>query len=98
MTGCHVSPMIFRTMNIMKLHTLVPPGNLSMINTSTRIGERPFWFRPITIVKVAEHSSGSGLVNDETLAQKKRELYQALEGTPLQLFSIYLYDSEPSIA
>ncbi|OIW18181.1 hypothetical protein TanjilG_31301 [Lupinus angustifolius] len=80
-----VSPLIHRTMNSMKLQRLVPTP--SRINTS-KLGERPVWFRPITFIKVAEHSSSSGLVEDETLAQKKRELYQALEGINRGIFGI----------
>lgn len=37
-------------------------------------------FRPIYFTKVAEHSPG--MVEDETLAQAKTELYQAIQGTP----------------
>ncbi|KAJ1412930.1 Plastid lipid-associated protein/fibrillin conserved domain [Sesbania bispinosa] len=74
-------------MNTMKLQRFVPAGNPSRINTS-RFGERPLWFRPITIIKVAEQSSGSGLVEDATLAQKKRELYQAVEGINRGIFGI----------
>ncbi|XLR47281.1 hypothetical protein S83_031941 [Arachis hypogaea] len=79
MAACHVSPVIFRTMDIMKLQILAPPENLSRMNTM-RIGDRPLWFRPFTIVKVGEINFGSGLVKDDTLAEKKRELYQAVEG------------------
>lgn len=90
MTDSHVSPLICRTMNIMKPQRFVPGGNRSRINTS-KFGEKPLWFRPITKINAAEHSSGSGLVEDQTLSQKKRELYQAVEGMyPLQLFSIIL--------
>ncbi|XLU55789.1 hypothetical protein S245_050437, partial [Arachis hypogaea] len=78
MAACHVSPVIFRTMDIMKLQILAPPENLSRMNTM-RIGDRPLWFRPFTIVKVGEINFGSGLVKDDTLAEKKRELYQAVE-------------------
>jgi len=80
-TDSHVSPLICRTMNAMKLQNFV--------NTS-RFGERPLWFRPVTIIKVAEHNSGSGLIELETLAQKKRELYQAVEGTHLFYFHLPL--------
>ncbi|KAL3021019.1 hypothetical protein AAZX31_05G175800 [Glycine max] len=80
MTDSHVSPLICRTMNAMKLQNFVPSRNHSRINTS-RFGERPLWFRPITIIKVAEHNPGSGLAELETLAQKKRELCQAVEAT-----------------
>jgi len=73
----------------MKLQNFVPARNHSRINTS-RFGERPLWFRPITIIKVAEHNSGSGLIELETLAQKKRELYQAVEGTHLYYFHLPL--------
>lgn len=72
------SPLVCRTMNIMKLQRFGPVSNRSWIKTS-RFGEKPLWFRPITIIKVAEQSSGYGLVEDEALGQKKRELYQALE-------------------
>ncbi|KAF1867520.1 hypothetical protein Lal_00049949 [Lupinus albus] len=82
----YVSPLIHRTMNIMKLQRLVPSP--SRINSS-KLGERPLWFRPIiTIIKVAEHNSSSSLVEDETLAQKKKELYQALEGINRGIFGI----------
>ncbi|XP_061345375.1 fibrillin protein 5 homolog isoform X1 [Gastrolobium bilobum] len=84
MTDSHVSSLICRTMNIMNLQRFVPA---SRINTS-RFGERPLWFRPITIIKVADHSSGSGLVEDETLVQKKRELYQAVEGIKWGIFGL----------
>ncbi|TKY60397.1 hypothetical protein E2542_SST17496 [Spatholobus suberectus] len=70
-------------MNVMKLQRFVPARNHSRINTS-RFGERPLWFRPITIIKVAEHNSGSGLVEYETLAQKKIEFYQAVEDVKLE--------------
>jgi len=76
-------------MNAMKLGNFAPPRNHSRINTS-RFGERPLWFRPVTIIRVAEHNSGSGLVELETLAQKKRELYQAVEGTHLHYFHLPL--------
>ncbi|XLU55186.1 hypothetical protein S245_049834, partial [Arachis hypogaea] len=43
-------------------------------------GDRPlYWFKPFPVVKVGERSFGSGLVMDDTLAEKKRELYQAVE-------------------
>lgn len=84
MTDSHVSPLSCRTMNAMKLRNFAPPRNHS------RFGERPLWFRPVTILKVAEHNSGSGLVELETLAQKKRELYQAVEGTHLYYFHLPL--------
>ncbi|KAL5175761.1 putative plastid-lipid-associated protein 7, chloroplastic [Glycine soja] len=87
MTDSHVSPLIYRTMNVMKLQNFVPARNHPRINTS-RFGERPLWFRPITIIKVAEHNSGSGLVELEALAQKKRELYQAVEGINRGIFGI----------
>ncbi|XP_057416933.1 fibrillin protein 5 homolog isoform X2 [Lotus japonicus] len=86
MTNSHVSPLISRTMNIMKLQNFVPAGNCSRINTTSRFGERASWFRPITIMKVAEQSSG--LVEDETLAQKKRELYMAVEGINRGIFGM----------
>ena len=73
------------TMDIMKLQILAPPENLSRMNTM-RIGDRPLWFRPFTIVKVGEINFGSGLVKDDTLAEKKRELYQAVEGIPFQQY------------
>lgn len=87
MTDSHVSPLICRTMNAMKLQNFVPSRNHSRINTS-RFGERPLWFRPITIIKVAEHNPGSGLAELETLAQKKRELCQAVEGTHSSYFHL----------
>ncbi|KAG4391461.1 hypothetical protein GLYMA_05G188200v4 [Glycine max] len=87
MTDSHVSPLICRTMNAMKLQNFVPSRNHSRINTS-RFGERPLWFRPITIIKVAEHNPGSGLAELETLAQKKRELCQAVEGINRGIFGI----------
>ncbi|KAK7318486.1 hypothetical protein RJT34_03188 [Clitoria ternatea] len=87
MTDSHLSPLLCRTMNIMKLQRFLPATNNSRINTS-RFGERPLWFRPITIIKVAEHNSGSGLVEYETLAQKKRELYHAVEGINRGIFGI----------
>lgn len=82
------SPLVCRTMNIMKLQRFGPVSNRSWIKTS-RFGEKPLWFRPITIIKVAEQSSGYGLVEDEALGQKKRELYQALEGSIFN-YSYYL--------
>ncbi|KAH1251181.1 putative plastid-lipid-associated protein 7, chloroplastic [Glycine max] len=85
MTDSHVSPLICRTMNAMKLQNFVPSRNHSRINTS-RFGERPLWFRPITIIKVAEHNPGSGLAELETLAQKKRELCQAVEEWQKNMF------------
>lgn len=87
MTDSHVSPLIYRTMNVMKLQNFVPARNHPRINTS-RFGERPLWFRPITIIKVAEHNPGSGLAELETLAQKKRELCQAVEGTHSSYFHL----------
>ena len=87
MAGCHVSPVIFRTLDIMKLQRLAPPENLSRMNT-LRIGDRPLWFRPFTIVKVGEQNFGSGLVKDDTLAEKKRELYQAVEGINRGIFGL----------
>jgi len=84
----HASPLVCRTMNIMKLQRFRPVSNRSWINTS-RFGEKPLWFRPITIIKVAEQSSGYGLVEDEAPGQKKRELYQALEGSIFN-YSYYL--------
>jgi hypothetical protein len=69
-------------MNIMKLQRFGPVINHSRIKTA-RFGDKPLWFRPFTVIKVAE---GFGLVEDETLAQKKRELYQALEGTHFNSF------------
>ncbi|KAL1336955.1 hypothetical protein AAHE18_10G100100 [Arachis hypogaea] len=87
MAACHVSPVIFRTMDIMKLQILAPPENLSRMNTM-RIGDRPLWFRPFTIVKVGEINFGSGLVKDDTLAEKKRELYQAVEGINRGIFGL----------
>ncbi|RYR61746.1 hypothetical protein Ahy_A04g018949 isoform E [Arachis hypogaea] len=87
MAGCHVSPVIFRTMDIMKLQRLAPPENLSRMNTS-RFGGRPLWFKPFTVVKVGEQSFGSGLVMDDTLAEKKRELYQAVEGINRGIFGL----------
>ncbi|QHO15989.1 uncharacterized protein DS421_10g299700 [Arachis hypogaea] len=87
MAACHVSPVIFRTMDIMKLQILAPPENLSRMNTM-RIGDRPLWFRPFTIVKVGEINFGSGLVKDDTLAEKKRELYQAVEERVCDMFEI----------
>jgi hypothetical protein len=69
----------------MKLQRFGPVTNHSRRNTS-RFGHKPLWFRSITIIKVAEQSSDFGLVEDETLAQKKRELYQALEGTHFNYF------------
>ncbi|RDX86242.1 putative plastid-lipid-associated protein 7, chloroplastic, partial [Mucuna pruriens] len=83
MTDC----IICRTMNVMKFQRFVPGRNHSRINTS-RFGERPLWFRPITIIKVAEHNSGSSLVELETLAHKKQELYQAVEGINRGIFGI----------
>ncbi|MED6158778.1 Fibrillin protein 5, variant 2 [Stylosanthes scabra] len=87
MAGCHVSPVIFRTMDIMKLQRLAQPENLSRMHTS-RFGDRPLWFRPFTVAKVGEHSSGSGLVKDDTLAEKKRKLYQAVEGINRGIFGL----------
>ncbi|XLR00863.1 hypothetical protein S83_067061, partial [Arachis hypogaea] len=87
MAGCHVSLVIFRTMDIMKLQRLPPPKNLSRMNTS-RFGDRPLWFKPFTVVKVGEQSFGSGLVMDDTLAKKKRELYQAVEGINRGIFGL----------
>ncbi|XP_027341192.1 probable plastid-lipid-associated protein 7, chloroplastic isoform X2 [Abrus precatorius] len=88
MTDSHVSPLICRTMNVMKLQGFVSTRNHSRINTS-RFGERALWFRPITIIRVAaEHNSGSGLVEYETLAQRKRELYHAVEGINRGIFGI----------
>ncbi|KAG2410591.1 plastid-lipid-associated protein [Vigna angularis] len=87
MTDSHVSPLSCRTMNAMKLRNFCPPRNHSRISTS-RFGERPLWFKPVTILKVAEHNSGSGLVELETLAQKKRELYQAMEGINRGIFGM----------
>ncbi|KAK7247538.1 hypothetical protein RIF29_42422 [Crotalaria pallida] len=85
----HLSPLIHRTMNIMKLQSLVPHGrNPSRIINTSRLGERPLLFRPITFIKVSEQSSSSSLVEDETLAQKKSELYQALEGINRGIFGI----------
>ena len=88
MNDSHVSPLVCRTMNIMKLRRFGLVSNRSWINTS-RFGEKPLWFRPITIIKVAEQSSGYGLVEDEALGQKKRELYQALEGSIFNYYSCY---------
>ncbi|XLR35335.1 hypothetical protein S83_063235, partial [Arachis hypogaea] len=87
MAGCHVRPVIFRTMDIMKLQRLPPPENLSRMNTS-RFGDRPLWFKPFPIVKVRERSFGSGLVMDDTLAEKKRELYQAVKGINRGIFGL----------
>ncbi|XP_020215784.1 probable plastid-lipid-associated protein 7, chloroplastic isoform X1 [Cajanus cajan] len=87
MRDSHVSPLICRTMNVMKLQRFAPARNHSRLNTS-RFGERPLWFRPITIIKVAEHNSGSGLDELETLAQKKIEIYQAVEGINRGIFGI----------
>ncbi|CAJ2676901.1 unnamed protein product [Trifolium pratense] len=87
MTDSQVSHLVCRTMNIMKLQRFGPVINHSRINTS-RFGDKPIWFRPFTVIKVAEQSSGFGLVEDETLAQKKRELYQALEGINRGIFGI----------
>ncbi|CAJ1937901.1 unnamed protein product [Sphenostylis stenocarpa] len=87
MTDSYVSPLICRTMNVMKLQNFVTARNHLRINTS-RFGGRPLWFRPVTIIKVAEHNSGSGLVELETLAQKKRELYQAVEGINRGIFGM----------
>lgn len=89
MSDSHLSPLVCRTMNIMKLQRFVPVINHSRINTS-RFGDKPLWSRPFTVTKVAEKSSGYGLVEDETLAQKKIELYQALEGINYQPSSIIL--------
>ncbi|KAL1364762.1 hypothetical protein AAHE18_03G240100 [Arachis hypogaea] len=75
------------TLDIMKLQRLAPPENLSRMNT-LRIGDRPLWFRPFTIVKVGEQNFGSGLVKDDTLAEKKRELYQAVEGINRGIFGL----------
>ncbi|KAL4330284.1 hypothetical protein AHAS_Ahas13G0384700 [Arachis hypogaea] len=66
---------------------LAPPENLSRMN-NLRIGDRPLWFRPFTIVKVGEQNFGSGLVKDDTLAEKKRELYQAVEGINRGIFGL----------
>ncbi|MCH87468.1 putative plastid-lipid-associated protein 7 chloroplastic-like, partial [Trifolium medium] len=74
-------------MNIMKLQRFGPVINRSRLNTS-RFGDKPLWFRPFTVIKVAEQSSGFGLVEDETLAQKKKELYQSLEGINRGIFGI----------
>ncbi|XP_057732113.1 fibrillin protein 5 homolog [Arachis stenosperma] len=74
-------------MDIMKLQILAPPENLPRMNTM-RIGDRPLWFRPFTIVKVGEINFGSGLVKDDTLAEKKRELYQAVEGINRGIFGL----------
>ncbi|RYR18973.1 hypothetical protein Ahy_B03g063602 isoform C [Arachis hypogaea] len=87
MAGYHVSPVIFRTLDIMNLQRLAPPENLSRMN-NLRIGDRPLWFRPFTIVKVGEQNFGSGLVKDDTLAEKKRELYQAVEGINRGIFGL----------
>ncbi|KAI4345129.1 hypothetical protein L6164_012286 [Bauhinia variegata] len=72
-----VNPVICRTMNATKLHGLVSAGICSRTNKS-RFIESQVGFRPITITKVTQQNSG--LVGDETLAQNKRELYQALQG------------------
>ncbi|XP_004503974.1 fibrillin protein 5 homolog [Cicer arietinum] len=69
-------------MSIMKVQRFGTGFNCSRINTS-RFGEKPVWFRPITIIKVAEQSSVSGLVED-----KKRELFQAVEGINRGIFGI----------
>ncbi|XLS91818.1 hypothetical protein HN51_067826 [Arachis hypogaea] len=52
-------------------------------------GDRPlYWFKPFPVVKVGERSFGSGLVMDDTLAEKKRELYQAVEGINKGIFRL----------
>ncbi|RYR53406.1 hypothetical protein Ahy_A06g028486 [Arachis hypogaea] len=63
------------------------PENLSRMDTM-RIGDRPLWFRPFTIVKVGVQNFGSGLVKDDTLAVLKRELYQAVEGINRGIFGL----------
>jgi hypothetical protein len=49
---------------------------------STILGDCPSGFTPIYTTKVTEQSSGSGIVGDETLAQIKTELSQAVQGMP----------------
>ncbi|XP_058731004.1 fibrillin protein 5 homolog isoform X1 [Vicia villosa] len=87
LSDSHLSPLVCRTMNIVKLQRFIPVINRSRINTS-RFGDKPLWFRPFTIIKVAGKSSGYGLLEDETLAQKKIELFQALEGINRGIFGI----------
>lgn len=55
---------------------------------STIFGECISGFRPIYSTKVAEQSPG--MVEDETLAQAKTELYQAIQGIPTWLLCFNL--------
>ncbi|XP_062148611.1 fibrillin-5, chloroplastic [Alnus glutinosa] len=55
---------------------------------STILGDCPSGFTPIYTNKVTEQSSGSGIVGDETLAQIKTELSQAVQGVNRGIFGI----------
>jgi hypothetical protein len=57
---------------------------------STIFGNFPSGFTPIYTTKVTEQSSGNGIVGDETLAQIKTELYQAVQGMPNTYNSFYI--------
>ncbi|KAI5384266.1 fibrillin protein 5 homolog [Lathyrus oleraceus] len=88
MSDSQLSRLVCRTMSVMKLRRFGPVINRSRIINTSRFGDKPLWFRPFTIIKVAGKSSGYGLVEDETLARKKIELFQALEGINRGIFGI----------
>lgn len=90
MSDSQLSRLVCRTMSVMKLQRFGRVINRSRIIHTSRFGDKPLWFRPFTTIKVAGKSSGYGLVEDETLARKKIELFQALEGTNYQPSSIIL--------
>lgn len=93
MADSHFNPLIFRTMhNITKLQGHVSLSPRPKPNTSSRYADSSFAFKPTTITKVAEHSSG--LVGDETLAYSKTALYEAVQGTILTLIIFVLNEGE----
>lgn len=73
-----------RTTKMMKSYRLVPPTN--PLTKTTIFSDCPSGFRTTHTAKVAEQSYG--LVGDETLAQIKTELSQALQGINRGIFGI----------
>lgn len=76
----HVNPLIFRTTNITKLQPCLKSGIIHSRTNTPRFVDTPLGFRPISMTKVAEQSSGL-LGDDDTLSLNKTALYKALEGT-----------------